>query len=629
LLCAAALLLTASVYRAHAERPSTMKLFPEESVVFVRMANAQEFGERLNATAMGRMLRDPQLKPFVEQLYGDLGNLYAEEAEEKVGISWDDLKNLPKGEVAFAVVARPSGTPAMLLLIDQGEEPSVAERLLERAFEFAREKGADFTTEEIGDVEVTVIRDADNQDRVFGVFQRENTIVIATDPNVLRGVLWHWDGGAPPDVASDEAGGNGAANDNTEFSRDAQRSDSADNSDSDSSDESEFIPGRTLAENDRFASIIKHCRRPQDPPPHLLFFVDPIELVRAVGRDNGGIQFAMGLLPALGADGILGVGGALTYATDEYDDLMHFHLLLGNPRAGVLQIPAFQTGDTNPQPFVPLDMETYMTMNYDLRASYDRIVALIDKYRYEGSTDKFVKENMSDKVGIDLPAEMIDNLAGRYTWMIGYQKPANFSARQHVIAAELKDEEAMKQSIKKVMDKHPDVFEERTFGNVAYHAFLPDRRLREMPAEERPTEPCVAVMDGYLFVGSSCQLFELCVQARDGTVDRLADSDEYSRATAVLGRETAGTTPVIFSFSQAEETLRYWYALLTSDQTRQQIEEHREDNRFLSTLGDALNQHQLPPFDVLEPYFAPGGAILYDTDDGYHGIGFTLRNETE
>src|SRR5262245_27366016 len=123
-------LLTALGQPARAERPSTMKLFPEESVVFVRLANAKEFGEKFNETATGRMLRDPQLQPFIEQLYGDIGNLYTEDAEEKVGVSWEDLKNLPKGEVAFAIVARPAGKPAYLMLIDQGEEPSVAEKLL-------------------------------------------------------------------------------------------------------------------------------------------------------------------------------------------------------------------------------------------------------------------------------------------------------------------------------------------------------------------------------------------------------------------------------------------------------------------------------------------------------------------
>lgn len=594
-------LLLATAAPALAERPSAMKLFPEESVVFIRMANAHEFGQRLNETSTGRMLRDPQLKPLVEQLYGDVGKMYADELEEKVGITWDDLQKLPHGEVAFAIVARPDKTPAFLLLIDQGDEPSMAGRLLERALELAEEKGAEFTTEEMGGVEVTVVRDAANQDRMLGVFERENAIVAATDPEVLRDVLWHWDGDEAREDASDDAA---------------------------SDDDERFIPGRTLAENDRFATILKNCRRPQDPPPQLIFFIDPIEVVRNVGRGQGGVQFVMGLLPALGADGLLGIGGSITYATDQYDDLSQMHVLLENPRAGVMQLPAFESGETTPQPFVPHAIETYIALHWNVRASYDRVVALVDKYRYEGSVDKIMKERVSDKLGIDFPAEVIDNLAGRFTWIIGYEKPARFRGQQHVIAAVLVDEKALTETLDTVMNKFPDLFEERQFGDATYYAILP-RRLKEIAEEERPASPFVAIMDGYLFLGGSCQLFERCVAARDGTVDRLVDSADYARTTDVLGRETAGTTPALFAISRYEESVHQWYDLLLSEKTRELIDEHKEDNRFLAALADALDQHQLPPFEVLAPYLAPGGAILYDTDTGYHAISFTLRNETE
>jgi hypothetical protein len=267
-----------------------------------------------------------------------------------------------------------------------------------------------------------------------------------------------------------------------------------------------------------------------------------------------------------------------------------------------------------------------MGMNWNLRTTYDRLVALIDKYRTDGATEKFVKERISEKIGVDLPTEILDNLTGRFTWIIGYEKPARFRGQQHTIAAQLKDEEAMKETVKKVMAEYPDVFEERQFGNVTYHAILPPR-LREMEEDERPAEPFFAIMDGYLFVGGSCQIFERCVAARDGTVDRLADSEDYARATAVLSRETAGLTPVIFSVSRAQETMRQWYDLLISEKTRALIDENKEDNKFLAALAEALDEHQLPPFDVLAPYLAPGGGILYDTDNGYHGISFTLRNE--
>ncbi len=194
----AALVVLAVCTTATAERPSAMKLFPEETVIFVRLKNAHEFGEKFQQTSMGRMIRDPQLKPFVDSLYGKVGDLYAEHAEGKVGISWDDLKNLPKGEVAFGVVAKDHGRPALLLLIDQGDEVSVADKLVDKALDFAEEKGGEFSTEKIGDVQVTVVRDHDRQNRMFGVFERDNTIVVATDANVLRNVLWHWDHAGEP-----------------------------------------------------------------------------------------------------------------------------------------------------------------------------------------------------------------------------------------------------------------------------------------------------------------------------------------------------------------------------------------------------------------------------------------------
>ena len=617
------LALCGSAWAERAERPSTMKLFPEEAVIFVRMANAHEFGEKFQQTSTGRMIRDPQLKPFVDSLYGKAGDLYAEHAEGKVGISWDDLKNLPKGEVAFAIVARNGGAPALLLLIDQGDEVSVADKLVDRALDIAEKKGGEFSKEKVGDVEITVVRDHDRQNRMFGVFERDNTIVVGTDPNVLRNVLWHWDHageGTPSPAASIEK----PANDATSATAETKPDDAS----KDKPKEEGFVPTRTLAENTRFATIVKECRRKQDPPPHLLFFADPIGLARNLGRESGGLQMALAMMPMLGIDGLSALGGAVTYATNEYDDLVQFHVLLDNPRAGILQLPAFEAGDTTPQVFVPHAVESYVAWNLNLRATYDRLISLVDRFSGKGIVDKFVKENISDKLGIDVPQRVIDNLKGRYTWMVGYDRPSHLRGQQHVIAAELKDEKAFTEALKTVVGKFPELFEEKRFGNVMYHAITP-KPFKDKPEDERPIHPFVAVTDGYLFVGTSAQQFERCITARDGTTDRLVDSDEFKRTSAVIGRETAGTTPVMFSTSRFEETIRQWYDLLTSPQTREQLNENKAKNPLLAALAETLEQNQLPPFDVLIPYFAPGGGILYDTDNGYHGISFTLRNKTE
>jgi hypothetical protein len=446
---------------------------------------------------------------------------------------------------------------------------------------------------------------------------------------VLRGVLWHWDGGEVPTDGADANGANAAdedaATDDERADDEETDEDAAEDAETEEAEE-EFVPKRTLAENSRFTSILQQCRRPQDPPPHLIFFADPIELVRNMSRGNPGAQFAMGLLPSLGVDGLEGVGGAFTGAVGGYDDLSHFHVLLQNPRAGVMQLPAFEEGDTAPQPFVPHAMETYMAWRWNMRVFYNRLAALIDQYRYQGSVDEFLEKRVSEPLGINFQTDVLDNIGSRYTWMIGYDKPARFRGQQHVLAIELIDEETAKKTLDTVKSKFPELFEERSFGQVKYDALMFEG-LKDMDEEQRPVEPCVAIMDGYLFLGGSCNLLERCIAARDGTIDRLVDSEDYARVTEVLGRETAGTTPVLLTISRFEETVRQWYDLLTSERTRELIEENKEDNPVLSALADALDQHKLPPFEALAPYLAPGGAILYDTDNGYHGIGFTLKNE--
>jgi hypothetical protein len=601
---------------ACAARPSAMKLFPEESVVFFRISNAHDFGERIQQTSIGRMIHDPQLQPLVENLYGKAGKIYADEAEGKLGISWDDLKKLPKGEVAFAVVARPDAPPAILLLVDQGEGTSVADKLVDKALQMSQEKGGDFSKEKIGDVEVTVVRDKDKANRMFGVCQRENTIIAATDANVIRGLLWHWDhAGEKGDAANATAAETAPQKPAAKQATDAEEPAAGDESKS-KKEEQEFVPGRTLAENDRFATIIKNCRRPQDPPPQLIVFADPIELYRNSARGNSGMSFVMGLLPSLGVDGLMAIGATATYATDEYDSLLQFHVLLENPRSGVMLLPAFLPGETTPQAFVPATIESYLAWNWNLRASYDRLVTLIDQYRYQGSVDKFVKQKISDKLGIDVLTKIVDNLKGRYTWTIGYERPSHLRGQQHVIAAELVDEAGAQESLKTVIDRFPNVFVERHFGTVTYYAILPEG-LKD-PNGDRPVDPFVGIMDGYFFIGTSTKRFEECVAARDGTVPRLVDS-----------AEVRGVTPVMFTMGRFEETLRQWYDLLTSDKTQSYIEEHREKNKWLAALADAMKENKLPPFDVLLQYAVVNGSILYDTDDGYHGITFALRSDVK
>jgi hypothetical protein len=597
-------------------RPSAMKLFPEETLLLVRTPSAGDLFDRFRDTTMGRMVRDPQLAPFVERLYGSAGDLYSEKAAEWLGVSWEELQNLPRAEVAFAIVARRDYKPAFILLVDQGDEPSVAKRLLENALERFKEQGGETTTETIEGVEVTVVREGDNQDHTVGLFEKEQTIVAATDPGLIREILEHWN-------ASGE--GESAAADGDATERETTEATSTDDEPAD--EETPQYSGRTLAENNKFVTILRHCRRSHDPPPNFIVYADPIGLIRQFNRDNAGMAVAMATFPALGIDGLSAIGSTMTFATGRYDGLSHMHVLLDNPRAGVMQVIAFEPGDTTPEPWVFADLETYMTWNWNVRTSFNVIRSLIDRFQYEGATDKFIAKQVSEKWGIDFEADVIDNFAGRFSWMIGYEKPARFRGQQSTIALKVVDQAAAEKTLATILAKFPDRTEERQFGDVTYHAFVIEwpEELRDDP----PTTPFVAVMDGYLFLGGSCQLFEQAIAARDGTVDRLADVPAYQQLAAEVEQEAPGVTPAVWMYQRPEESLRQWYDLLTSEKTKEYLAEHAEGNPFFAALLESLAANELPPFDVIARYMTPSVGVIYDTDTGFHGISFTIRDEVE
>jgi len=187
---------------ALAERPSTMKLFPEETFVFVRTPDAHEMVERFKQTATGRLARDPHLKPLVDKLYGSVGDLYAEKAQNTLGVSWDELQQLPHGEVAFGLVTRSIHEPAILLLVDQGDAPNVAKRLMDKVIERESQQWGPPTKETIEGVEVTVVRHGDDQSKMLGLFEKDNAVVLASDAEVVREVLRHWNPGSA-DTSSD------------------------------------------------------------------------------------------------------------------------------------------------------------------------------------------------------------------------------------------------------------------------------------------------------------------------------------------------------------------------------------------------------------------------------------------
>ena len=117
------------------------QLLPKETLAYLRIADVPELVERFQTTAMGQMLKDPQLAPLVGQLYTSAVEALAA-VKEQTGASIDEIAAMFQGEVTVAVVANETGRPILVGLIDAGDRLPTARKLLDRGAELLEQRAA-------------------------------------------------------------------------------------------------------------------------------------------------------------------------------------------------------------------------------------------------------------------------------------------------------------------------------------------------------------------------------------------------------------------------------------------------------------------------------------------------------
>ncbi|MFH1267423.1 MAG: hypothetical protein ABIK89_16995 [Planctomycetota bacterium] len=178
---------------ALAERPTAVKLLPDTTVGLFWVPSAPELSERFQNTAMGQMFQDPQLKPLVDHLYGQaakaVGNM-----QDRIGLSLSELLAIPQGELAIAVVAPEEGPPEVVVFLDVGDHLSNARELLKRVTDALDRSGAQRSEETVGDTKLVVYEGVGRQRRNLILVEREATVVVGTNVEVLRRILSAWNG---------------------------------------------------------------------------------------------------------------------------------------------------------------------------------------------------------------------------------------------------------------------------------------------------------------------------------------------------------------------------------------------------------------------------------------------------
>jgi len=539
-----------------------------------------ELVERFQETSLGRISRDEQVRPLLDHLWGSLIEA-TERIEEQLGASLQDLLAIPQGETCVALVAPETGRPALVLLVDAGPRMPVVQKILDRAEAAMAERGATEALENIEGTELIIYRQPGDRQREMAYLQRDGTLIVCSSAEILRAMVDAWDG----------------------------------------------RPASKLADNSDFTAIMKRCAGDEGESPQITFFVDALELTKRVARGNLAGQTLIALLPALGLDGVQGIGGSIAFATEQYDSVAHVHLLLDSPRKGIPEMLALRGGDLTPEAWVPADAVTYTSLNWDIPTSYAAFKTLYDAIRGDGALNRDMGQRLSAPLGIDFEKEFLDALDGRVTHVSWMVKPARLNSRSNLVGMKLKDPKAFRKTWLKLTDKLQQQLERKAIGSTEYWQL----RIPESPSDQpdrpllRRPDPAFAIVGDYLLLTDSSEFLKRAVVTKGNASASLANELDFKLIASKIRRQSGGENPGMLSFNRPEEAMRLLYELATSDTTRQRLQSQAENNRFFGALDGALRDNPLPPFAVIARYLAPGGSLITNDETGFHYMAFTLR----
>jgi hypothetical protein len=564
---------------AYAARPKSVELLPEDTLGLVSISDTQELAQRFMNTSLGQMSQDPQMKPVVDELYGSMSELVAT-LKDNIGLSLPEIMNLPHGEVTFAVVAVKDAAPAYVFLFDAGEQIANAQVLLQRGVDAAVSAGATKQEADFKDTKITTVTPPNDIRLAF--FVKDGTIVGGTNLEAVKRILGIWNG----------------------------------------------EKGRVLSDNANYGTIMNRCRGSKDEPPQIVWFVDPINIMRSAAESNVGLRVGVAMLPVLGLDGLSAIGGSMLYDVGQYDSVNHVHVLLENPRSGIIKMIALESGVSKPERWVPTDVASYMTVHVNFDTAVKTLTPMWDSLSGTGAFSAFVQQRFSTPMGVDFEKQILPALEGRVTYITWFEKPATMVSGVTLVAVKFKDTEAVSKAIDALSGKFGEaVSKQSSSGKDYYRVTIP---VPQMPPGAEPPPmpvPCFGIVDDYFVYTNRPSLYEKVLSTLAEGTKSLGEELEFKLIENKIKRQSGGAKPVMLGFSRPEEGLRYWYDIITADSTRDSLKKQAEKNPFFKSLDSSLQKSPLPPFEVIQQYLAPGGSMAVDDASGLHFMEFTLRRK--
>lgn len=597
------------------DRPNIEDLLPETTVAFVQIADIRDFIEKAGDGAMMQMLNDEEVAPLYERVVDEGRKAYGK-VEEKVGLSLEEIQSLPSGEMVLCAIAPRRKNPVYMVIVEVGEDNEVVDKALDIARDKMSEAGLEKDDEELeSGVEVEKFN-IDGQ-QVY-MAKRDGLIIGCSDETVLNNFFLRWDG-------------------------------------------EEVKKVRPLSKNRKFITIMNRCRSEKDLPNDVRFFFDPIATYKSAAKGNIGMSAAIAFFNPIGLDTIRAIGGSMILGDEEYEAILHGHLLLSSPRKGITKVISLKPDDYQPELWMPKDAMFYSTTSWDVPQMFQELRGIFDLTMEEGTFDTFITENIDDRLEMSLEEDILSQLSGQLSMSQIAAQPGKLNSASWIFGLGLTDSEkatvVVEDLITWLNENAGAGVEEFEYDGVKYWKTSEEvvaerterrRKRREqrrarrgeegdddgdlMRATVRMPEPHYSIIGGSLVICDSKEAFEMVVETYKGKKPGLANDEDFVKMAKQMTRLLGTDMPVALSYSQPKNQLLPMMQYANSDEARSYLGamvEKEEGDGFWGTLKGVLDDHDLPSEDVLAKYIVPQGWFVTSDDTGYHLLWFQNRLQIE
>jgi hypothetical protein len=496
----------------HQSRPSET-LLPNTTQGFFAISNVDTLKEHWNKTQLGHLMADPIMEPFTKDIRRQFEDRWSS-IHERLGVTLDDLKGVPGGDVGIGLIAPKPGMAALAIVIDVNGKLPQANEMLKKVTATQLQRGAKRSEWKMkGCPDVVVQFDLpeleEEKEASLSTLQgSEKSVKSEKSEDGVKGEeAAKGEDGSKSEKWKDANGASKTETDKTNSEKNTPRQAFYCLTGTllvvtDNREVMQGILGRamgpqknSLADCKPFQVVVKRCRKDYgEGTPQIRWFIHPLgyaEAARAAtpeDRRRKG-KSILEVMRNQGVGAIQGVGGFFDFKSEGYEFVHRTAVYAPGPyekAMKMLVLPNQAQKAFEPQPWVPRDIATYSTLYFDIANAFKNFGSLFDELFGQGETGWWdeVKQGLRDDPNgpmIDLEKELIRHLGQRVSMLTDYQLPITTTSERLLFTIETKDPKAVAVALEKMIKNDPTAKRREINGQVIWE-FVED----QSPTPEAP-----------------------------------------------------------------------------------------------------------------------------------------------